>query len=348
MTSHKHLLVLPLLASLLAACHSTAPGLADNAGSPRHADAAATSSTTATSTVHAGAGTTPASVPPAPTAGAADSTASARQAQPLLIEAFTPGPEAIFSVASVMVQGKDEVMLIDAQFSAADARKLVDSIRASGKTLSTIYVSHGDPDYYFGLPTLQDAFPQARIVATRQTVDHIRNTWDEKIKVWGPQLGKNAPSRLVLPEVLRGDTLTLEGQPLKIIGLDSPAPDRTVVWIPSIRTVVGGVPVSGSEHVWMADTQTPESHRHWLGTLKQIARLDPVVVIPGHFADGAPLDLRSVKFTADYIRAFDEETVRTRNAAELVAAMKRRYPGLPGEEGLEISAKVAKGEMAWP
>ena len=35
-------------------------------------------------------------------------------------------------------------------------------------------------------------------------------------------------------------------------------------------------------------------------------------------------------------------------SAALVEAMKRRYPNLPGEEGLELSAKVLKGEMQWP
>ncbi|MNV80322.1 hypothetical protein D3C71_1739200 [compost metagenome] len=73
---------------------------------------------------------------------------------------------------------------------------------------------------------------------------------------------------------LDGDTLTLEGQPIKIIGLTGPTPDRTVLWIPALRTVLGGIPI--------------------------------------------------------------------------VAAMKKCYPNLAGESSLELSAKVAKGEMQWP
>ncbi|MDO5103066.1 MAG: MBL fold metallo-hydrolase [Lautropia sp.] len=279
---------------------------------------------------------------------AATADKAADRAESLTIEAFTPGPDALFSVASVMVKGQQEVMLIDAQFSAADAQKLVDSIKASGKRLSTIFISHGDPDFYFGLATLKDAFPDARVLATAQTVEHIQKTKDGKLAYWGPQMGNNAPAYLVVPEVLQGDTLTLEGQSLKVVGLDGPAPERTVLWIPSIKTIVGGVPVVGQEHVWMADTQTPQSHADWLSMLGRIEALNPTVVIPGHFADGAPLDLRSVRFTADYIRAFDEESAKARNSAELIEAMKQRYPGLPGEESLALSAKVDKGEMQWP
>lgn len=267
---------------------------------------------------------------------------------PLTIRNFNPGEEAIFAVSSTLVEGKHEAVLIDAQFSAADAQKLVELIRASGKRLTTIYISHSDPDYYFGLDTLKAAFPDVRVLATPQTIAHIRATEEIKRKVWGPQLGANAPKQIIIPEPLNGDRLKLEGQTLQIVGLDGPAPDRTFVWIPSIRVVAGGIPVVAGEHVWMADTQTPASHAAWLDTLKRIQALEPSVVIPGHYSPGSALDLGAVQFTADYIRAFDEETARTRNSAQLIEAMKKRYPDLAGEGSLELSAKVAKGEMQWP
>ena len=273
--------------------------------------------------------------------------ATATQNAPLSAQAFNPGPSAIFAVSSVLVAGRQDAVLIDAQFSAEQARKLVDLIKASGKRLTTIYISHGDPDYYFGLDTLLGAFPEAKVVATPATVAHIQATQAEKLKVWGPQLGANAPQRIVIPQSLQGDTLTLEGHPLKIIGLDGPTPNRTFVWIEAIRTVAGGIPVASGEHVWMADTQTPQSHADWLATLERIKALNPAQVIPGHYENGVPPGIAAVNFTGDYIRAFDEETAKASNSAELIAAMKKRYPGLGGERSLELSAKVAKGEMAW-
>lgn len=131
-------------------------------------------------------------------------------------------------------------------------------------------------------------------------------------------------------------------------GLDGPTPERSFVWIPSIRTVAGGIPVIAGEYVWMADTQTPQSHVHWLATLAKIESLQPVRVIPGHFAGGAEQDLSAVRFTADYIQAYDEEAARAKNSSELIAAMKRRYPTLGGLSSLELSAKVSKGEVKWP
>ena len=268
-------------------------------------------------------------------------------AQPLEVQVYNPGESAIFAVSSELLTGAHDALLVDAQFSTADAAKLVEMIKASGKKLTTIYISHGDPDFYFGLETLHAAFPDARIVATPQTVAHIQASKDEKLKIWGPQLGANAPAQVVVPAVLDGDTLQLEGQELKIIGLDGASPDRTALWVPSIRSVMGGVLVDAGSHVFMADTQTPQSHQDWLTALRQIKDMAPTRVIPGHYAQGAPQDLAAVEFTANYIRAFDEEAAKAKDATALIAAMKQRYPGLQGEASLELSAKVAKGELPW-
>jgi hypothetical protein len=71
-------------------------------------------------------------------------------------------------------------------------------------------------------------------------------------------------------------------------------------------------------------------------------------VIPGHFAPGAPQGLEAVRFTAAYIKAYDEEAAKAKNSAGLIAAMKQRYPRLGALPSLELSAKVSKGEMKWP
>ena len=266
----------------------------------------------------------------------------------LHLQTFHPGAQAMFSVSSVLIEGRQDAILVDAQFAASDARALAERIRASGRRLTTIYISHGDPDYYFGLATLQDAFPQARIVASAQTVAHIRQTQAGKLAYWGPKMGADAPGRIIVPEVLDGDALQLEGERLPLIGLDGPSPDRSVLWIPSLRAIVGGIPVVAGEHVWMADTQTPQSHADWLSTLQRLQALKPAVVVPGHYAPGAALDASALRFTGDYIRAFDAEAAKARDSSALVKAMQARYPQLAGVASLELSAKVAKGEMSWP
>ena len=67
--------------------------------------------------------------------------------QALRVTHYNPGAAAIFPVSSTLVTGEREAILIDAQFGKSQAAKVVDMIRASGKKLSTIYISHGDPDF---------------------------------------------------------------------------------------------------------------------------------------------------------------------------------------------------------
>ena len=278
-------------------------------------------------------------------ASAALAFAAHAAAAELTLDVYNPGEAAIFPVSSVLVSGAKDAILVDAQFGKGQAEQLVQKIRASGKHLTTIYISHGDPDYYFGLDTLTAAFPDAKVLAPQSVVDHINATVAGKLAFWGPKMGADKPAKTLVPSVLVGHSLTLEGQQLEVIGLDGPQPDRSFVWIPSIKAVVGGVVVAENIHLWMADTQSAQSHRDWLATLQRIQQLQPRTVIPGHYL-GTPTPA-SVAFTADYIKAFDVETAKAKDAAALIAAMKKRYPALADESSLELSAKVAKGEMKW-
>lgn len=274
--------------------------------------------------------------------------AHAAASEPALkLDVHNPGEAAIFPVSSVLVSGQKDAILVDAQFGKAQAQAVVDKIRASGKHLTTIYISHGDPDYYFGLDTLVAAFPEANVLASAPTVAHIKATVAGKLAFWGPQMGADVPHKTIVPQVLEGDSLTLEGQSLQVIGLDGQQPDRSFVWIPSIKAVVGGVVVAENIHVWMADTQSAQSRADWLATLQRIESLQPATVIAGHYLGQGSRSLAAVRFTSDYIQAFDQEAAKAKDAAQLIAAMKKRYPDLGDDSSLELSAKVAKGEMKW-
>src|SRR5882762_7422230 len=184
-------------------------------------------------------------------------------AAPLQIQTYRADANG-FNVASVLVMAKTDAVLIDAQYTQADAHRVVADVLASGKRLTMVYVSQGDPDYYFGLEVIKQAFPDVRIVATQPTVDHIKSTLPEKLKIWGPQLGANGPKRPIVPDVLPGHSFTLEGQELQVIGLDGPSPLYSFIWIPSIRAVMGGVRVFGNMHLWTTDTQTAAARQCWI------------------------------------------------------------------------------------
>jgi glyoxylase-like metal-dependent hydrolase (beta-lactamase superfamily II) len=224
----------------------------------------------------------------------------------------------------------------------------VKKIKASGKDLKVVYISHSDPDYYFGLNVIKTAFPNTRIFATAPTVAAIKQLMHRKLAYWGPILQQNAPHKLVLPGVLNGNRIMLEGHALEIEGLNGPTPARSYVWIPSLRTVVGGAVVFGGTHVWMADTQTPLARRQWLATLRSIKELKPLRVVPGHYLGPLQPGLAAVKFDENYLKNFEIQNHKTNTAQAVIAAMESIYPNLPERSWLELGAKVIKGDYKWP
>ena len=271
--------------------------------------------------------------------------ASAALAQPLSVEVYNPGESAIFPVTSTLISGEREAILVDAQFSTREAQELVERIQASGKTLTTIFISHGDPDFYFGLDTLTRAYPEAKVLATPETVAYIEKSRAPKLAYWGPILKDSAPERTLVPQALQGDSLTLEGQSLQLIGHD---PKHTSLWIPSIKTVVGGVLTYANIHPWIADAQTVEARQSWLKSLDQLEALQPTMLIPGHYLGEAKLNLDDLRFTRDYLLTLEAELPKAQDSQSLIAAMQAKYPELLDASSLELSAKVLKGEMQWP
>lgn len=260
---------------------------------------------------------------------------------------FNPQEKSMFPVSSVLITGPKEAILVDAQFQRNDAQSVVELIKKSGKTLTTIYISHGDPDYYFGLDVITAAYPNAKVVSTANTQAYIKASMEPKKAYWGPILKENAPQTLVVPEVLQGDTLMIDGEKVQIVGIDGHDPKHTFVWIPSSKTMLGGVVVFNNMHVFLADTQTPESRQKWYKTLDTIEKLQPETVIAGHMLGDKPMTLDAVNFTRNYIKDFEAAAKSSSNSAELIAKMKTSYPTLGGDSILGLSAKVIMGEMKW-
>ncbi len=150
-------------------------------------------------------------------------------------------------------------------------------IKKNGKPLSRIVITSGDPDFYFGLEPLVKAFPQAEVVATPEVVRHIAATKAAKLAYWGPQMKDGAPTQVYVPQALKANSFTIDGEKVTIM---QPHDYAAFVWIRANRTILGGTGVAWGMHLWTADTQTPASRQQWRNTLDQMIALHPQRVIP--------------------------------------------------------------------
>ncbi|EPF18208.1 Arsenate reductase and related proteins, glutaredoxin family [Cedecea davisae] len=264
-------------------------------------------------------------------------------AAPLTLEVYNPQDKGVFPVTSTLISGPTEATLVDAQFSVKDGAELVKIIQHSGKKLTRILITAGDPDFYFGLEPIVKAWPDVKIEATPLVVEHINKTKDAKIKYWGPILKDGAPQKVFVPQVTHATTFTVDGEKVE---LRQPASHAAYLWIPANKTILGGVAVDSGIHVWTADSQTKAARQEWRDVLDEMAALKPERVIPGHFIGEVKPGTAPVVFTGDYLADF-ELALKKGKSAPVIAEMKQKYPKLADESSLEMSAKVNTGEMKW-
>lgn len=262
----------------------------------------------------------------------------------LELTVYNPGEKGIFPATSTLITGPSEAMLVDAQFSTTDGDALVDLIRDSGKTLTTIYISGGDPDFYFGLQPLVAAFPEAKVVASSEVVKHINATKARKIDYWGPKLGDGAPDQVIVPEVSDRTEFQVDGEPVEVHHINTP---QAYLWLPEEETILGGLAVYAGTHVWTADSQTRDARDEWQAVLSEMIDRQPQQVIPGHYLGELPQGTDAVVFTRNYLQDFEQALTDSNDSSALIEQLEARYPKLPGEESLIISAKVNTGEMDW-
>jgi glyoxylase-like metal-dependent hydrolase (beta-lactamase superfamily II) len=256
-------------------------------------------------------------------------------AAPLKVTPIVGSPQGFF-VTSTLVTGEKEAVLIDTAFTLADAHRIVAAVLDSGKTVTTILVTHAHPDHYFGTAVLKAAFPQAKLIARPETVKEIEKAWKGKVAQWGPLYGANLSDAPVMPEAFTGDTLTLEGETLTLnSGVQGDDAHNTWLWIPSAKAVVGGDTLYNGVHLWTAETRAA-NRTAWLATLDSIEKLKPELVIAGHKVPGAKDDVSAIAFTREYLKSFEVAVKGSKTANEALEKVKAKYPSA----ALDIMARI--------
>jgi glyoxylase-like metal-dependent hydrolase (beta-lactamase superfamily II) len=78
------------------------------------------------------------------------------------------------AMASTLIYGMRDAVLVDAFMTVRQANALADWVAARCKNLTTIYITHGHGDHWFGVGTLLERFPNAKAVATLNAVKVMR------------------------------------------------------------------------------------------------------------------------------------------------------------------------------
>jgi glyoxylase-like metal-dependent hydrolase (beta-lactamase superfamily II) len=237
--------------------------------------------------------------------------------------------QAVFqAIASTLIYGKQDAVLVDAFMTTKQADTLADWVAASGKNLTTIYITHGHGDHWFGIGSLLERFPNSRAVATSDVIKVMRQHASPEIleHVWKASYPGQIPDRLVIADELKGNIIDLEGHDLVAVSLGHTDTDHTTcLSVPSIGLVVAGDAVYNDVHLYLAESNT-KSRREWLSALDKIKSLNPRTVIAAHKRPGIPDNPKIIEETRKYILDFDRLAEMTTTAQDLYDKMLELYP----------------------
>ncbi len=201
-------------------------------------------------------------------------------------------------ISATLISGQRDAVLVDAFITVKQAHALGEWVAASGKNLTTIYVTHGHGDHFFGIGALLDRFPNARAVATPAVVKfmHKQASPESIANFWGVRFPGQIPDRLVIAEELTGKVIDLEGRDLVVIEVGhSDTDDTTCLHVPSVGLVVAGDVAYNDVHLYLAESNA-HTRREWIAALDTIESLHPRAVIAGHKRPGNDDGLAKVGF----------------------------------------------------
>ena len=230
--------------------------------------------------------------------------------------------------SATLIAGKRDAILVDTVATLDDANKLADWIAASGKNLTTIYITHGHIDHYLGTATLLERFPRARVVATEATVRLIKEELASGVQraTYSPFFVDKIGSTIVVPEVLTGNRLLLEGHEiLAVTAGQSDVSDSSYVYVPELAAVIVGDIAYNGVHPTLV-TSTHQARLDWIKTLTVIQALKPRIVIAAHRNPAAPDDAKVLADTITYLQDADRLLAKNLTAQQFIEQMLAAHP----------------------
>ena len=251
-----------------------------------------------------------------------------------------------FNSNSTLIYGEKDAVLVDASQLLSDSYTLAGEILRMRVNLTHIYVSHFHPDHHFGLQVLHVAFPDATIVALPLSVSDIVATSSDKVDMWaidrfGPG---DIPKATTIPEPLAEPRLELEGEEIVFSGgWEGDSIDNSVVWIPSLKTVLATDVAFHDCNLWPIESNVAR-RKTWRKDIARLMDFDPRIVVPGHH-DSAKLQILEevledesrtytdcVEWSIKYLEVYDEAYASAKTGAGLVELMNKYYGDVKAED----------------
>ncbi|MGQ4389465.1 MBL fold metallo-hydrolase [Streptomyces sp. SAS_270] len=247
--------------------------------------------------------------------------------------------------SSILISNGGEALLVDPLFTIAQSKDLLRWLSERDAPVTSVYVTHGHGDHWFGLGAVLQQYPGARAFALPEVVEDMAyQSSPEVLKaVWRAWFPEQIPEQLVLAEPLEGEVLRVGGAEVRPVRLGHTDSDNTTcLHVPDLGLVVAGDVIYNNVHLMLAASDA-DGRAEWLRALDTVEALAPTAIVAGHKDPAADDDPRHIEETRRYILDFNSGVRRTGSTLELYEYMLERYPSRINPGALWGSCRAAKG-----
>lgn len=234
----------------------------------------------------------------------------------------------VMAVNSYLVHAPAGIVVVDGQLTRSDAIAVRDAVRATGKPLAGVLITHPHPDHYAGAGLIAESGEP--IVSTASVAAIIERDDVLKDSVVGQMMGAQWPNERRLPDRIVDGSITLGGQDFTVYDVGQGESHADSIWTVGDAAFTGDL-VCADVDAYLADGH----HAAWLDALDTLdTRIGTRTCYAGH---GGPLPAGAIEAQRTYIQTF-VDSVRGGASDEQVVA---RMTGLVTDRRLQFLMQLS-------
>jgi glyoxylase-like metal-dependent hydrolase (beta-lactamase superfamily II) len=252
-----------------------------------------------------------------------------KESGPVRVHTFI-SPEALLSNATHVIEGPNELVIVDGQFVAPLASAFRAYADGLGKPINRAYLSHEHPDHFFGLSA---AFSDVPIYALPETIAFLKANGEairaDRAQVYGPMV----PSSIVIPthavtagrEVIDGIAFDL------VVQRHAEVETQLAIGLPEVGVYITQDLLYSGGHLYI-HKGTEES---WTAALEQLKASNYDLFLPGH---GTPCGKEEIQANIDYLKTAKKIAAASPNVEAYKAALLAAFPDRKAPAIIDIYA----------
>jgi glyoxylase-like metal-dependent hydrolase (beta-lactamase superfamily II) len=233
-------------------------------------------------------------------------------------------------VTSHIIETKNKLVVIDAQFVRPYAKELRGYVDRLNKPIDRMIITHNHPDHWFGL----EFFTDVPIYSLRETRDLIEKTGDFFIKNNRKRMGELVTDKKIIPnmtikegkEVIDGLEYEFEMVP------NAEAPVQLLIKFPELGTLVAQDLVYNNCHLVIGGTDAINGWRQVLKRLQGLKEYD--TILAGHGEAANPSTYATL---LEYLEDAGAILARSKTGDEYKQELLEKYPSYRFPLAINIS-----------